>query len=51
MATGGTEEDCGCGSGGAEKELRAARIMAMEPIPTHAEMAARQARLSAHLNG
>jgi hypothetical protein len=51
MAIGGDEEDCGCGSGSKEQELRVARIMAMEPIPTHAELTARQARLSAHLGG
>jgi 2'-5' RNA ligase len=50
MAVGGEGdgEDCGCGKDrGAE--LRAARIMQMEPIPTHAELQARQDRLSRHL--
>jgi 2'-5' RNA ligase len=45
---GDDEEDCGCG-GSKAQELHVARIMAMEPIPTHAELQARQARLSAHL--
>lgn len=47
-AAGDEEEDCGCGTSKAQ-ELHAARIMAMEPIPTHAELRERQARLSAHL--
>lgn len=46
--SGGDEEDCGCGESKA-RELHAARIMAMEPIPTHTELQARQARLAEHL--
>lgn len=45
----GDEEDCGCGSGSQEAKLRAARIMGMDPIPTHAELQARQSRLASHL--
>lgn len=43
------EEDCGCGGTPSAQEDRVARILAMDPIPTHAELQARQARLSAHL--
>jgi 2'-5' RNA ligase len=42
-------EDCGCGDSSSTQEDRVARILAMDPIPTHAELQARQARLSAHL--
>lgn len=48
MAAGGDGEDCGCGESKAQ-ELHAARIMGMDPLPTHRELAERQARLAKHL--